>query len=214
MTGDQHLTTPHDSLVGMAELKRLPRHQYMDSATVDWIEEHRPLFEARGEPRLTALRPLSRRVLSHAVIPAAWFADPRLADSIHGVRHGARVAALAALLAESGRFDDVTTCTAVVAAAIHDCRRAHDQDDRGHGERAGRWFIRDSATVVARFGLPARMVRVRRAAIAARLHEIPYAEFTAHDEREYLRAQTVTDVLKSADALDRYRLPKIGRAHV
>ncbi len=42
-----------------------------------------------------------------------------------------------------------------------------------------------------------------------RLHDVPYAAFTADDRTDHAHAERITDLLKAADALDRYRLPKL-----
>ncbi|WP_079046142.1 hypothetical protein [Carbonactinospora thermoautotrophica] len=203
-------TVPGDSLVALAERKQLPRHQYMDATTVGWITAHRPSFRTARDPELPALRPFARRLLPLTGLPLTWYAEPRLADSIHGVRHAMRTAALAALLAETRKLGTEETVTLIVAAAVHDCRREHDQDDRGHGERGARWLLRSAAMVLEHFGLPNNQPeRIRQAAVAIRLHEIPYAEFTPVDETDHATARTVSDLLKTADALDRYRLPKL-----
>lgn len=197
-------TTP--SLVELAARKELPRHQFTDAETVNWIAEHRPGQLADGAPRLS---PGVRRLLMRTAIPAAWLAEPRLYDSLHGVRHAMRTAALAALLAEAVCLDEQDTATAVAAAAVHDCRRLHDQDDRGHGDRAARWLTGNAEGVWGRFRLEMPPVAVRQAAVSVRLHEVPYADFTPDDETDYAAARVVTDVVKAADALDRYRLPKL-----
>lgn len=75
--------------------------------------------------------------------------------------------------------------------------------------RAAGWLAGNGDTVFGHFGLVATSRRLTRAATAVRLHEIPYAEFTAGDRADHARAERVTDLVKAADALDRYRLPKL-----
>ncbi|MFE0421572.1 hypothetical protein [Streptomyces sp. NPDC058953] len=226
------------SLTEQAALRRLPEHQYTDRATVEWIAAHRPA--APRSPRVVP-RPATRALVRRAGLPPAWLAEPRLADGVHGVRHCLRTAALAAVLAEASGLDAGTTATAVVAAAVHDCRRRHDRDDRGHGERAADWLTERADTVWGHFGLPAPPPDVvARAAAAVRLHDVPYAAFgtdtgtgtgpgapgvpgapaapapaaaarTAAALADYHRdpaTAAVCDVVKAADALDRYRLPR------
>ncbi len=88
-------TPPADSLVELAARKQLPHHQFTDHATVRWIEANRPDF-----PKVPAyeLPAASQRLLYRSAIPVLWMAEPRLADSLHGVRHAMRTATLAALL--------------------------------------------------------------------------------------------------------------------
>jgi len=198
-------TPQTESLVELAARKQLPRHQYMDRATVRWIAANRPdLSEITVEP----LPEASQRLLHRAAVPAGWWLESRVTGSVHGIRHGMRTAALAALLAQDAGMDEVETGDLVVAAAVHDCRRTHDQADPGHGARASSWLVQDADTVWKHFGLTATTARTARAAVAVRLHDVPYASFSAADEADYAEAEQLCDMVKAADALDRYRLPK------
>lgn len=209
MDGDRHgRAAPPGSLVALAERKALPAHQFMDTATVEWIASHRDEIPGPPSPPAARLGRVARRVAESAPIPPSWNAEPKLADGIHGTRHLLRTAALAALLAEERGLGEADTATLVIAAAVHDCRRIHDKDDIGHGDRAARWLTHRADKVFSRFGVDTTAERLRNAAIAVRLHEIPYSYFTEREGRERATAEEVTDLLKTADAMDRYRLPK------
>ncbi|MGW8696945.1 hypothetical protein J3S85_07855 [Streptomyces lavenduligriseus] len=200
-------TTPLTaSLIDLAARGQLPLHQYMDHATVAWISDHRPDLPPATR---RALRPQSKELLAHGGLPTRWWADSRLYTSLHGVRHAMRTAALAAVLAEANDLDDADAATAILAASVHDCQRRHDQDDRGHGTRAAIWLAANADTVWGHFGLAGTPRRIVQAATAVRLHDIPYEAFTADDKSDHARAEHITDVVKAADALDRYRLPKL-----
>lgn len=200
-------TTPLTaSLIDLAARGQLPLHQHMDHATIAWISDHRPDLTPTARP---ALRPRSKELLAQGGLPTRWWADPRLYTSLHGVRHAMRTAALAAVLAETNGLDDADAATAILAAAVHDCQRRHDQDDRGHGARAAIWLAANADTVWGHFGLAATPRRIVQAATAVRLHDVPYEAFTADDKSDHARAERITDVVKAADALDRYRLPKL-----
>lgn len=199
-------TTPLTaSLIDLAARKQLPLHQHMDHATLAWISNHSPNLPPAPQ---SALSPQSKRLLALGGLPTRWWADPRLYTSLHGVRHAMRTAALAAVLAEANGLDD--TATAILAAAVHDCQRRHDQDDRGHGARAAVWLAANADTVWGHFGLAPTPRRIVQAATAVRLHDIPYEAFNAKDKADYARAERITDTIKAADALDRYRLPKLN----
>ncbi|MFJ9029997.1 hypothetical protein ACIRQP_16015 [Streptomyces sp. NPDC102274] len=200
-------TTPSTAnLIDLAARGQLPLHQHMDQATIEWISDNRPDLPQATQP---ALRPLSQRLLTRSGLPTLWLADPRLYTSLHGVRHAMRTAALAAVLAEANSLDDADTATAILAAAVHDCQRRNDKDDRGHGARAAIWLAANADTVWGHFGLTATPRRIVQAATAIRLHDVPYEAFTADDRTDHARAERITDVLKAADALDRCRLPKL-----
>ncbi|MFI1938201.1 hypothetical protein ACH44C_13605 [Streptomyces purpureus] len=200
-------TSPADSLVELAARKQLPHHQYTDPATVRWITANRPVLSDGPPPRLRAT---SQRLLSRSAIPAGWLAEEKCLDSLHGIRHAMRTAALAALLAESAGLSEDDTATLVLAAAVHDCQRLHDKDDRGHGARAAIWLTDNADTVWSHFGLVATPSRIAAAATAVRLHDLPYDAFSKDDQADHARAEAVCDLLKAADALDRYRLPKLS----
>ncbi|MGW9497457.1 hypothetical protein ACWG5P_24245 [Streptomyces prasinus] len=200
-------TTPLTaSLIDLAARGQLPPHQHMDHATIAWISDNRPDLPSATWP---TLRPKSKELLANGGLPTRWWAEPRLYTSLHGVRHGMRTASLAAVLAEENGLADADAATAILAAAVHDCQRRHDQDDHGHGGRAAIWLAANADTVWGHFGLTASPRRIVQAATAVRLHDIPYEAFTADDESDHARAERITDVVKTADALDRYRLPKL-----
>ncbi|GAA2266809.1 hypothetical protein GCM10010430_59870 [Kitasatospora cystarginea] len=201
-------TTPTTtSLVDLAARRQLPHHQYMDQATVEWIKANRPDLGTAWPP---PLRSASKHLLSRSALPATWLAEPRLYTSIHGVRHSMRTAALAALLAEAHELGELETATVILAAAVHDCQRLHDQDDQGHGARAAIWLAANADTVWNHFGLVATPRRIIQAATAIRLHDLPYDTFGADDHADHRRAGRICDLVKAADALDRYRLPKLS----
>ncbi|MFD3661953.1 hypothetical protein ACFWVF_15350 [Streptomyces sp. NPDC058659] len=200
-------TLPADSLVELAARKQLPHHQYTDLATVRWIAANRP--DLPDGPPPPTLRPSSRQLVTRAALPASWLAEARCHDSLHGIRHAVRTAAMAALLAEAGGLGEEDTATLVLAAAVHDCRRLHDKDDTGHGARAAIWLTDNAGVVWDHFGLTPTLSRVTAAGTAVRLHDLPYENFSPDDHADHARARTITDLLKAADALDRYRLPKL-----
>ncbi|MFF5242825.1 hypothetical protein ACFY3V_01015 [Streptosporangium sp. NPDC000095] len=170
----------------------------MDQDTLNWIIRNRPTVGAA--PALPH-QPL-------LLMPeAVWFANPLLTDSIHGIRHGARVCVLASLLAHEHGLNRDDTAALCTAAAVHDCRRRDDRDDPEHGKRAADWFTRNSSTVTTVFGLPVPAHTAARAGTAIGLHNIPYSAFTPVEVRAYQQARLLVDLLKVADCLDRYRLP-------
>ncbi|MFJ6380091.1 hypothetical protein ACIQI7_08835 [Kitasatospora sp. NPDC092039] len=187
----------------LADQRRLPDHQVMDRATLEWIASHRPPI-ASGPA--SALPPGL-----HVVVPAEdWFADPTLADGLHGMRHNARVSVLAQVLAARHHVDAEATLALAVAAAVHDCRRLDDRTDAGHGERAARWLSEQHGAVTTFFRLPDLTGQLLAAATTAiALHDLPASATPPHRRCADPRARTVADLLAAADALDRYRLPAL-----
>jgi hypothetical protein len=206
--GNAMSTVGGTSLVELAARGRLPHHQYVDHATLRWIEANKPQSLPEGStPRLRAC---VRRLLGRTALPPGWMAEPKNFDSLHGVRHAMRTAALAALLAESVALDDDDTATLILAASVHDCRRHHDKRDKGHGLRAALWLTENADTVCRHFRLAPTSQRIDRAATAVRLHDVPNSSFGLTDRRDAHRIEPLCELLKAADALDRYRLPKLS----
>ncbi|MEU3497648.1 hypothetical protein ABZ747_29670 [Kitasatospora cineracea] len=189
--------TPHDAgrlpLHESAATGRLPDHQVMDRPTLAWIADQRP-----GGP---GARPRLPHPATPLVPDPSWFARPETATSLHGVLHGARVAVLVQFLAVGLGPDRVLALAA--AAACHDCRRHSDRTDPGHGARAAHWLTQHPTCLSSAFG----HVPGPEAVTAVALHDVPHHAFTADQRAAYHRHRTAVDVLKAADALDRYRLP-------
>ena len=199
---------PAESLVAQAALKTLPLHQYMDATTASWIAFHTETLPSDPQPKHTKLPENTQVILHQAPIPVSWQKNPALVDTLHGTRHLMRTAVMAALVAQQHHLDIDTQTAAVVAAAVHDCRRVDDKGDPGHGQRGAAWLTEHAETVFTRFGLHPTQAQVSAAVTAVRLHETNYDQFTDQNWAEYAQHRHVVDVVKTADALDRYRLPK------
>ena len=185
-------------LYQLAETGCLPAHQVMDVATLDWISRRRPLLASAPPYHLAPC----------ILIPeTAWFADPRLADSLHGVRHNARVSLLASILAQEYGLNPEHTAALCAAAAVHDCRRHDDRSDPGHGQRAGAWFTENVDVVLAALDRQLPPCLIEQATLAISLHDVHYEAFSPTHAAAYHQDPRLVDLLKAADAMDRYRLP-------
>lgn len=183
----------------LARLKRLPPHQAMDQPTLTWIAENRPT---------EAVRTVAVADQPMLLMPeATWFTSGLAATGIHGIRHNARVCLLAGLLAQHHRLNPDQTAALCLAAAVHDCRRRNDRDDPGHGRRAAAWLSRRHPAVTATFGLDLPEESVAAARTVISLHDVSYPAFSRAQNAAYRQAARLTDLLKAADCLDRYRLP-------
>lgn len=197
-----------DCLVAQAARKRTPRHQFMDQGTLAWIESHRREMPIAADMSSYRAPHALSQIFDAMPIPASWYAEPMGAEGIHGIRHLLRTAVLAAVLAHQKQLSDEETEALLVAAVVHDCRRIHDKDDLGHGLRGAAWLSDRAEEVFELFGIRYTLGRSIKASMAVRLHELPYADFTDDDMADHSLAPRVADLLKTADALDRYRLPK------
>src|SRR4051812_34545956 len=201
--------TEEAGLVSLAASNAAPGFQYMDAATLEWIASHSDDFPSVSSTHELRVGAAAQRILNAEPIPSDWHAEPKLVDSLHGTRHMRRTAALAALLAELHGLGSDEAAALVVAASVHDCRRLHDNDDTGHGERASAWLAERPGEVFSFFGVDANAAQIHEATIAIRLHDIPYIAFTELNAADHTATERITDLLKTADALDRYRLPTL-----
>jgi len=191
-------TAATGSLHDLAVCGQLPDHQRMDHATLDWITSHPP----KG-PQPPSPLPRQRLLLPEP----KWFATPEGPAGLHGILHNARVSLLTGLLCEQHGLDHRTTMTLRAAAAVHDCRRLTDRDDPDHGQRAAVWFLKHHDAVGAQAGITSSAGAAVRAATALQLHATDHERFTIAERRAYQRTALWADLLKTADALDRFRLP-------
>lgn len=191
------------ALCQLALENNLPPVQHMDRETLNWIVANRPNLPGCKLLRKELVLESTKRFL-----PARdWFLTNELYDSIHGIRHIGRVIANAAHLAINRGINENTTQNLMIACATHDLSRIDDMGDLGHGDRASKWFEENKRLVEEKYGAVISEKDTQAITTAIRLHETPYAIIEGSDE--YLSHRDLVDLIKTADALDRYRLPKI-----
>lgn len=174
------------------ETRPYPSHQCLDRASALWLIE-------QGKPQRVVIHSLlpkySAFPLDELNLRIEWFADTRLANGIHGVRHLVRVALytwiITQYLKRSGTEEKKLTLDFLQAAMVHDIRRLNDNADVEHGQRTADWI---------KVALPGIS---EPSAAAVRFHAEDVPDGLDGYSLERLR------VLKTADALDRFRLPKM-----
>ena len=95
----------------------------------------------------------------------------------------------------------------LIAASLHDVRRFLDRDDPDHGFRSADWFKQNVGEVEKEYQLGLSEEDVKEIYYAIKFHASDYKEFI--DLQTYNDFNTVIDLLKTADSLDRFRLPKL-----
>lgn len=190
-----------DPLFKLAKRKRLPTYQSIDAPTVRWIERNRPKFGATGGIGLP-----SRKILNRFVPRRDWFLEKRLINSIHGLRHIIRVVIYAFLISSKSSYNGKKE-NLMAAAALHDIRRNNDKGDAEHGLRSANWFKKNIGMVSKKFDIKFTIGDVEEIYWAIRFHELQRSDFTK--DKNYSRLKKCVDIVRIADALDRYRLPKI-----
>lgn len=193
------------NFINQALEKNLPLIQRMDNETIDWIIKNEPkLEEAVLDSKLLLF--IKENVKRYSPLEG-WFSNKEGINTIHGIRHIMRVIANMAQITWSRKTPLETMRNSFIAATLHDIRRQNDKGDKGHAARAVEWFVKNLKIVMEKFGADLSPTDVDEISTAISLHEIPYAEI--YFNNDHLRYKEVTDLLKTADALDRYRLPKL-----
>jgi hypothetical protein len=190
------------SLVKLAERRLLPEFQYMDQQTLDWICSNRPSISRLEYEKKFFSYPFTR---VGSPLVDEWFLEPKIIDGIHGTRHALRVSIYAYALARRLGFSGATCDAVALAGLLHDVRRVDDKSDFEHGSRCAEWLKNYSPFI----NLAKPFTDAQRTAIgiAISFHEQAYDKISRM--AEYVSAKNEVDILKTADALDRYRLPKI-----
>ncbi len=184
--------------------KKLPKHQFMDQGTLDWIVQTGESMLGTSHPNITLSQYLKPNL--HLASPSEdFFTDKPIAHGIHGYRHCARVSLLAthvyATQTKEPRLEIVKTL--MVAGSLHDCRRLDDNADSGHGPRGVEWLADNQDSVADWFKLEPFEANFKLAGQGIYYHETPSSDIPEMHEDEKL----VIDIIKTADALDRYRQP-------
>lgn len=174
----------------------------MDNETWGWIVSQNPNY--KDEP-LKIIMPKKIAAALCLPLPNWFFVDSRIIGSIHGVRHARRVAYYCFLIATTLDFDKTLIEKLVMAGLLHDIRRENDKGDPGHGTASAEWFMVSKKKIEKSWDVSFTETESRMIFRAIGLHEAPYSEIT---EDSYDEFNVAVDILKTADALDRYRLPK------
>jgi len=92
---------------------------------------------------------------------------------------------------------------------LHDIRRQDDKRDATHGGRTAHWLGQNAAAIQKEWRITITNEDIRAMAAIIALHESPYTDLTDEELTTYQKYTQETDILKTADALDRYRMPKL-----
>lgn len=192
-----------DSLVALAEKKQLPAHQYMDKVTLDWIVSNNPFKNLQGE-HFNSNPQIINKIDSFR-LPDEWLFSSEEINTIHGIRHILRVAINGLNLLKYGFDESNLENTVFMAAMLHDISRTDDHSDEGHAQRSAEWFLKNITLVEKTFF---KITNTEKDDIyfAILFHEIPLENLSG--KPEYAQHKRAVDLLKIADALDRYRQPK------
>ncbi len=189
------------SLIGLAIQKQLPQFQYMDEETLGWIKENKPKLQNWSYRANLFNYPFNSQQPLHT----SWFYEPKIMDGIHGTRHAIRVSIYANALAKILNLSTQTQQIIIMTALLHDVRRKNDNEDPEHGMRCAEWIESNFLNIdCLKTGDTDLLSSIK---VAIKLHEVDYNLMSKYIA--YQKNSMIVDILKTADALDRYRLPKL-----
>ncbi|MBT9168891.1 MAG: hypothetical protein DDT19_02241 [Syntrophomonadaceae bacterium] len=192
------------SLVELAQKKKLPKYQYMDEITLNWIIKNQPKFSIQNK---YYINPSILKRYKNFIPSKNWFVEKREIKSIHGMRHLLRTEIFSTLLGDLYNFNRRKIQNLKLAAVLHDIRRRNDKKDLFHGQRSAKWFFRNFSRIKKFFRLSLLDIDIEEVYYAIYFHEKPYNKI--YSTTNYKKHKIAVDLLKTADALDRYRQPKI-----
>jgi hypothetical protein len=188
--------------------KSISDFQFMDKIMLEKIKSNNPHYElpALGESNVELYLSLAYSL----AVKDEWFADKSLINSMNGMRHLQRTSYFAFVLSKQLRLSNKQVLCAVIAALLHDIRRSKDLKARDYNTATVQWFNSNLNKIGSEWGLSIRKSYFKKISTAIELCSIPYKDFSADQQSRYLKAYKLVDVLKTADALDRYRLPQFS----
>ncbi len=179
-----------------------PKYQNLDRESLDFICSNMDISILKIQNWNDNLFEFIFNNSSWQDIELSWYDDKQIAEGIHGLRHAMRVAInIGFLTFGNDKYKEITK-PLIWAALKHDCSRKNDNEDLEHGLNSARSIMSNSHNVPKDILPYLDMI-----AFSVENHNVPYAE--VEKNKRYLKNKEVTDLLKTADALDRYRLPKI-----
>jgi len=189
-------------LIRLAQQKNLPSHQYMDQSTLNWIIQNKPSFCKK----YTKADFMLRKYLQIFIPQKTWFLIAEEINAIHGLRHLLRVAIYTFHLCNSLRSRKGER-NLFVSAILHDIRRLDSKKDFGHAKRSAEWFLKNANKLAQFYKISFNKADIEEIYQTIYYHELPYDNILL--EPTYQRYKQSIDILKTADALDRYRQPNL-----
>lgn len=191
------------SLIELAKKDKLPKHQYIDAPTLKWAKQNgQELLDYKIDFASDVFFELKR--FDKYLPPSEWFEKEKVMKGIHGFRHIMRVCVNSKLLlSELEKESD----NLLIAASLHDVRRVFDREDSKHGVRAANWFEENVGQIEDYYEVNLSPEDVKEIYYAIKFHAFDYQKLS--DSEEYKNSKTIVDLLKTADSLDRFRLPKL-----
>jgi hypothetical protein len=189
---------------------KLPRHWYMDLNTLNRIKRNKPNFNTSSIFKSNFVSRVDRLILElkNFIPDSNWFLVREEINTIHGIRHLLRVNFLSMLLITLDKTLPLDFLKmSAITSSLHDLRRRNDLLDVGHAKRGAKWFIKNVSMINKFYNIELTEEEIDTVYYSILFHDIPYKKI--FDDPNYKKYKVFIDITKTADALDRYRLPKV-----
>jgi len=184
----------------LAREKKQGNLQIIDKETLEWYKKVAKPQRKHLSEVLPEYVPTKGDNILLYIPQKSWFLRQKHINSIHGIRHILRVILYSNILAYTEKGYKVNISDTLICAAVHDLRRTSDKGDSGHGDRAARWFKSN----LDKFS-ESDMSNLEDILYVIKNHETPPE--LLNSESGIYKDKLLT-ILRNADAVDRYRLPK------
>lgn len=174
--------------------------QILDVSTIDWLKENQEFKEVNIFEIKKAFKPLDKNLFINLAPHSNWFNNSSRRLSIHGESHALRVILFTYILCSLKNIKNYEKY--LVAASIHDVARISDNEDLEHGKRASKWFL-DNLDIFCNLSKE----DIEEISESVTYHDINYENIPSS---ALSKSREMIDIIKCADALDRFRLPKEG----
>jgi len=182
----------------------------MDVTTLNRIKRNKPDFMINPDFNSELISQIDNLTseLKRFIPDASWFLVPEEINTIHGVRHLLRVNFLSMLLITLDKTIPLDFLKmSAITSSLHDLRRRNDLLDTPHARRGAKWFMNNISLITDFFNVKLTEEEVDTIYYSILFHDIPYKRIL--DNPNYKKYKIFIDITKTADALDRYRLPKV-----
>lgn len=180
-------------------------HQFMDRNVLKLIIKNKP--QPLKITKYTNIEKIAKKEVISKIkkFPKkCWYKNSATFYSIHGERHAFRVMVYSLLINHILRLN-LDKKILEIASLLHDIRRDNDMEDDEHGIRSATWLRNNNKMLSSFFGVKTDWEYWRIIFTIVACHTLKLKDLNFLD-RETLK---YTQVLKAADALDRYRLKNV-----
>jgi len=168
--------------------------QQLDFETIVWISKKSTIsFNTPPQHSPLSLTKNEFTLFKNTIAQKSNFLQEHLYEWIHWIRHSMRVSFFVIVLYKM--INTPLDVSVLKAAAFHDVRRTNDLKDSNHWNAWAEWYSTQHGDTQ----------ESKYISLLIKYHDTAYDDIP---DNQYSEIKEGLDILKLADALDRYRLPK------